>query len=238
MEIQRLQKFLSAAGVCSRRQAEALIGAGRVLVNGRAAALGQKVGPGDRVEVDGRAVYLPGEHTYIMLNKPPGYVTTLRDDQGRPTVAQLVRGVGRRLYPVGRLDMYSQGLLLLTDDGVAANRLTHPAGHVEKVYCLALRGRPPEEAAALLRQEIDIGDGDGRVRALSAQALDDGRVQVTLGEGKNRQLRRMCAAVGLQVLRLERVAQGELRLGDLPLGKWRYLTAGEVKYLQHLAQKG
>lgn len=236
MESPRLQKFLSAAGVCSRRQAEVLIEAGRVRVNGQLACLGQRVGPGDTVEVDGREVRPQTGHTYIMLNKPVGYVTTLRDEKGRHTVAELVRDTGKRLYPVGRLDMYSQGLLLLTDDGETANRLMHPAGHVEKVYRVTVRGRPAAEAAELLRGEIDIGDCI--VHARRVKAIGEDCVEVTLGEGKNRQLRRMCAAVGLQVLRLERVAQGELRLGELPPGKWRYLTPDEVEYLQNLNKKG
>ncbi len=231
----RLQQFFSAAGVCSRRKSEELIQSGRVRVNGRTAVLGMHVCPEtDRVTLDGEPVRLPKEHTYIMLHKPRGVVSTLRDEKGRRTVADLVRGAGVRLYPGGRLDMDSEGLLLLTDDGEAANRLAHPSHGVEKTYRVWVEGADIENGCARLRTPLSDGTvryRPARVRILSREG-DGAVLSVTIGEGKNRQVRKMCELVGLRVTRLVRVSEGELRLGSLPCGKWRHLSGRERRYLQ------
>lgn len=223
---ERLQKLISAAGIASRRAAEALIAAGRVTVNGETASLGASADrERDTVCVDGVPLRFAAARTYIMLHKPRGYVTTLSDERGRPTVAELVRDAGARLYPVGRLDMDSEGLLLLTDDGAFANALTHPSHEVDKVYRVTVSG----DAAAALPRLRAMREIDGEpIRAPRAELSPDGTLTVTIHEGKNRQVRRMCAAAGLSVRRLVRVAEGALTLGDLPVGAWRYLTADEV----------
>ncbi len=232
---ERLQKRLSACGVASRRQAEALIAQGRVLVNGRPAALGDRVGPEDVVLVDGVPLPPPAAPVYIMLYKPRGYVTTLRDEQGRRDVTQLLTGCPVRVYPVGRLDLNSEGLLLLTNDGAAANRLMHPSGRVEKVYLAWVTGYRPDAEAALRRpMELDgVRLQPARVvlrRAEGQQAL----LEIGICEGRNRQVRRMCEAAGLHVTRLKRIAEGALRLGALKPGQWRYLSGEETAYLQSL----
>ena len=230
---QRLQKCISQAGVASRRAAEALISAGRVTVNGVPAALGQSADPErDEICIDGSPIPRPGERVYLMLHKPRGYVTTLSDEQGRRTVAELVAPVGVRVYPVGRLDLDSEGLLLLTNDGEAANALMHPSHDVDKVYHVTVSGAPLEQAAEIMRGVTDL-DGD-RVRPASVEILDENRLAVTIHEGKNRQVRRLCARAGLTVHRLVRVAEGALRLGSLPPRAFRHLTAEEVAYIQSL----
>ena len=233
---ERVQKFLSACGVASRRQAEQMILEGRVRINGNTAALGDRVVEGeDVVEVDGRPVRRREEPVYLMLHKPRGYVTTLRDEQGRRSVADLVADCPRRVYPVGRLDLNSEGLLLLTNDGAVANRLMHPSGHVEKVYLAWVTGYR-SGAEELLRQPMEL-DGHklrpARV-VLRRQTRDQAMLEIGIGEGRNRQVRRMCEAAGLRVTRLKRIAEGKLRLGELKPGAWRYLTAEEVQYLLQL----
>lgn len=233
---QRLQKIISNAGVASRRASEALILAGRVTVNGETALLGSSADPDlDVVAVDGVAITVPQKKTYVMLHKPRGYVTTMQDEKNRRTVADLVKGAGIRLYPVGRLDMDSEGLLIMTNDGETANRLMHPAHHVKKTYLTWVSGENLDAAVAMLRTEMEI---DGyRVRPAEVEILDRAalsRIAVTIGEGRNRQVRKMCAQAGLQVHRLQRISQGELRLGDLPSGQWRYLTEAEILYLKTL----
>ena len=244
MEKIRLQKFFTDAGICSRRAAEKLISEGRVTVNGVPAALGDKVDPdADEVVFDGRRVeYRAGaEHTYLMLNKPMGVVTTASDEKGRADVTSLVADCGVRVYPVGRLDMWSEGLLVLTDDGELANALTHPSHGTKKVYRLTVKGRRGEEFCALL---CSVRDLDGQTLAPigceyvgTGERTKDGRetsvYEVTLAEGRNRQIRRMCAAVGAKVVRLERIAVGALSLGDLPRGKWRHLTPDEIALLKN-----
>ena len=204
----RLQKYLSAAGLCSRREAEKWIEAGRVSVNGAAASLGDSAEPGrDRVCVDGREVSLPEEHTYIMLHKPRGYVTTLSDERGRRTVAELVADAGVRLYPVGRLDFESEGLLIMTDDGEIANRLMHPRHGVEKTYHVRVKGSGLDAAAELMRHPMSDGVDSfkgARVEILRC-AVDGGELAMTISEGKNREIRRMCALAGLSVSRLCRI---------------------------------
>lgn len=232
--MERLQKILSAAGVCSRRKAEELIQAGRITVNGKTASLGDRADwDRDDVRLDGRALAAPAERRCLMLNKPRGYVTTLSDERGRPTVAELVADCGVRVYPVGRLDMDSQGLLLLTNDGALAHRLAHPSHGMEKEYRVTVSGRL-EGCAERLSALRKLEDGSPIAPARVAVLLrEPGRwvLSVTIRQGLNRQVRRMCAMTGLRVHRLERVREGPLTLGDLPPGCWRPLTAAEVSAL-------
>ena len=233
---ERLQKILSARGLASRRQAEKMIEEGRVLVNGLPAALGDQADPDlDRIQVDGKD--LPGQASpvYILLHKPRGYVTTLSDEKGRKEVTALVADCGTRVYPVGRLDMDSEGLLLFTNDGDFANLLMHPKGEVEKVYKVQVTGFR-REATELLRRPILL---DGyRIRPPKVSLLrekgDLAELEITIHEGRNRQVRRMCQAAGLTVTRLIRTREGSLSLGDLPLGKWRHLTEAEVRKLKEV----
>ena len=232
----RLQKYIAMCGVCSRRKAEELINAGRVTVNGTVASLGDSAEENDVVALDGKALSLPGEFTYVMLHKPMGCVTTMDDPQGRPTVAELVKDTGSRLFPVGRLDVMSEGLLLMTDDGETANRLTHPSHGVQKTYLVFVRGDDAADKATRLSGPLTYEGVDypgGEVKLLHASEKRC-RLELTISEGKNREVRNMCAAAGLQVERLIRIRQGELTLGDLPAGKWRRLTAKELRWLQSL----
>lgn len=243
MEKIRLQKFFTDSGIMSRRKCEDAIAAGRITVNGITASLGDRVDPEtDTVALDGAAVVYSGGdgRTYIMLNKPMGYVTTLSDEQGRKNVSSLVEVCGKRVYPVGRLDMYSEGLLLLTDDGELTNALTHPAAGSEKVYRLTVKGERGEEFAAAMREPTEL-DGYhlrpvGCTYIGAGEATKDGRAssvyEVVLREGRNRQIRRMCEKIGAKVVRLERIAEGPVKLGDLPRGKWRYLTEAEIAALK------
>lgn len=227
---ERLQKILSMAGVCSRRQAEAYLRSGRVSVNGQPAGLGDRADPErDQVALDGRAVRLPRRHTYLMLHKPRGYVTTLSDERGRRTVAQLIEGCKARVWPVGRLDMDSEGLLLLTDDGALTHTLTHPSHQVEKEYRVQVRG-DLERALPLLRAPMEL-DGERMMADWVEQAGPDW-LTIVIHQGKKRQVRRMCAAVGLAVERLIRVREGGLLLGDLKEGAWRAITQEELNRLQ------
>lgn len=231
---ERLQKLLSAAGVCSRRAAEGYIEAGRVTVNGEAARLGAKADPDrDEIRLDGKPLPERAETVVLLLNKPRGYVTTLSDEKGRKTVAELTADCGVRVYPVGRLDLDSEGLLLMTNDGALAQRLAHPGGEAEKTYHVWVRG-PAAGAAERLSRLRDL-EGEpilpARVEALR-QGAGRAVLSVTIRQGKNRQVRRMCAACGLEVERLRRVREHTLELGDLPPGKWRYLTAEELKALR------
>lgn len=227
---ERLQKLLSAAGVCSRRRAEAYILAGRVTVNGQRAGLGDKADPAqDRVEVDGVPLATPAGHAYIMLNKPRGYVTTLSDEKGRKTVVQLVADCHARVWPVGRLDMDSEGLLLLTDDGDLTHRLTHPSHEVEKEYWVWVQGDVDRALPVLSAPVRDSGD---TLTADRVERTGPNTLAIVIHQGKNRQVRRMCAAAGLKVERLQRVREGEVHLGSLKLGKWRALTVAELASLQ------
>ena len=227
---ERLQKLLSAAGVCSRRRAEEYILAGRVSVNGKRAALGDRADPSrDQIEVDGVSLPFPQIHTYIMLNKPRGYVTTLSDEKGRKTVAALVADCSARVWPVGRLDFNSEGLLLLTDDGALTQRLTHPSHAVEKEYRVRVSG-DIDKALAIL--SAPIYDGGEVLTADRVERRGARELAVVIHQGKNRQVRRMCAAAGLKVERLRRVREGALLLGDLEPGRWRHLTQQEKAVLQ------
>lgn len=234
----RLQKIISSAGAASRRAAEELIRAGRVTVNGAPASLGMSAdAERDDIRIDGAPLGRPPrERVYIMLNKPRGYVTTLSDERGRPTVAELVRGAGRRLYPVGRLDMYSEGLLIMTDDGEAANALMHPSHDAPRRYLVDVLGENLAGAARVIEAQREV---DGLpVRPAEVELLSEGqgrgRLAVVIHEGRNRQVRRLCAAAGLKVSRLKRVSEGALSLGELPTGKWRYLSEEEIEYIRSL----
>ena len=226
---ERLQKILSARGVASRRTAEKMIEEGRITVNGIIAGLGQTADPEiDEILLDGRPLPSGNEYVYILLHKPRGYVTTLSDEKGRRTAAQLVADCGTRVYPVGRLDMDSEGLLLFTNDGEFANRLMHPKHEVQKTYLTWVEGLT-ESSLEKLKQPITL---DGyRISAPKVRVVKPGLLEITIHEGRNRQVRRMCDAAGMRVTRLKRIREGNLSLGDLPLGRWRYLTEEEVKRL-------
>lgn len=231
---ERLQKLIASAGLCARRTAEDWIAAGRVCVNGAVASLGDRADlETDTVTVDGAP--LPGKPgaVYLMLNKPRGYVTTLSDEYGRRTAAELVADCGVRVYPVGRLDRDSEGLLLFTNDGELAQRLLHPRHQVDKVYLVTVRGDIRGAAERLMA--ITELDGEPIAPAQAAEvARHEGQavLRVTIHQGKNRQVRRMCAQIGLHVVRLQRIREGSLLLGDLPAGKWRYLTDQELQRLR------
>lgn len=241
-ETVKLQKFIADSGLMSRRAAERKIAEGDVTVDGVTAHLGDRVDPdAAHVSVCGRDIpRRTGTHTYIMLNKPAGVITTMKDEDGkkRRTVAELVSDVPARVYPVGRLDMYSDGLLLLTDDGELANALSHPSGNKEKVYRVTLRGRVGDSSLRALASPMTITEADGREYALAPcgvsliSASDTSTViEMTLREGRNRQIRRMCEKLGLKITRLTRISEGGISLGELPPGRWRYLTDEEKSAL-------
>lgn len=235
--VERLQKILASRGVCSRRKAEEIILAGRVSVNGEIAHLGQTADlEKDAILLDGKPLPTGSENVYILLHKPRGYVTTLSDEKGRPNVTQLVQ-CGQRVYPVGRLDMDSEGLLLLTNDGELANKMMHPSGEVDKTYEVWVKGYYPGAEKNLERRILLDGRmiATPKIRLLSAQN-DQAHLLITIHEGRNRQVRRMCQAAGLFVTRLRRVSEGVLLLGDLPKGRWRYLTDAEVAKLKNHLQ--
>ena len=227
---ERLQKIISAHGVASRRAAEKLIEEGRVCVNGFVAVLGQSAdAENDIITIDGVPLRSADDHVYIVLNKPRGYVTTASDEKGRKTVLELVEDCGVRVYPVGRLDIGSEGLLILTNDGDFANHLSHPSGGKSKKYRVAVKG-DAEGALEALNGPMEI---DGyKIRPVKVKILgkkdDQTLLEFILTEGRNRQIRKMCAACELTVMRLVRVEYGCVRLGDLKLGKWRHLTKDEL----------
>ncbi len=228
----RLQKFFSDCGVLSRRAAETEILAGNVLINGKVATLGDRVDPEkDLVEYQGKPLRprMEKPYLYLMLHKPRGYVSTAKDEKGRRNVTQLTRNIGSRVYPVGRLDMDSEGLLLMTDDGTFTNRLTHPRHEIPKIYHVTLSTSPTKEQVEALSAPMEL---DGyTLQPVKVKRLAEDMLEMRLYEGRNRQIRRMCEAVALKVTRLRRVAIGELELGDLPAGAWRHLTPSEVAYL-------
>ena len=226
----------------SRRAAEREIEAGNVSVNGTVATIGDRIDPETDIVIwnEKRIELAPGGHTYIALNKPLGYVTTMADEKGRKTVAELVSDVGCRVYPVGRLDMYSEGLLVFTDDGDLANKLTHPSHDFSKKYVVKVKGACDERDIKKLLSPMEL---DGyQLRPIKAKLLKSGQkdsegniystIVITLFEGRNRQIRRMCEKCGLVVMRLRRVSVGNVRLDDLPLGKWRHLTSEEIDFLK------
>jgi 23S rRNA pseudouridine2605 synthase len=224
----RLNAYLARAGVASRRRADGLIKAGRVTVNGEPAQLNTFVEDGDRVEVDGEPV-APQQLAYVLLNKPPGVVTTARDPHRRPTVVDLVRHEVR-VVPVGRLDADTTGALVLTNDGPLAHRLAHPRYGVEKVYEVEVEGEPTDDQLERLRTGVDLDDG--RTAPARARRTGSNRLELVLHEGRKHQVKRMCAAVGLPVTRLNRSRYAGLELGDLPVGEWRALTDDEVERLR------
>lgn len=235
--IQRLQKIISAAGIASRRASETMIAEGRVTVNGKTATVGMSADPDvDTILVDGEPISISARRRYIILNKPRGYVTTLKDEFDRPTVAELVADAGGRLYPVGRLDMDSEGLLIMTDDGELANALMHPSHEVNKLYTVFVQGQDIKASVKAL-QAMDNLEGEpiAKPQVMLIELKGTGaELQITIHEGKNRQIRRMCKACGLGVSRLIRIAEGPVILGDLPLGKWRNMTRDEISFLQKL----
>lgn len=231
---QRIQKIISGRGVTSRRKAEELILQGRVMCNGKICVLGQQADPDlDEILIDG--VPLPGEQkrVYLMLNKPKGFVTTLSDEKGRKNAAQLVADCGSRVYPVGRLDMDSEGLLLFTNDGDFAERLMHPSHEVQKTYRVWVKGFEKQSVVRLCAPMTLDGYKLQKpdVDVISSDAQGGAVLDITIHEGRNRQVRRMCAIAGMQVKRLLRIHEGNLHLGDLKTGKWRYLTAQEISTL-------
>ena len=239
MALERLQKILAAAGIASRRRSEALIAAGRVTVNGQVVSqLGAKADPErDHIRVDSKRLHGPERKVYLLLNKPRGYVTTVSDPEGRPTVMHLLRDVGVRLYPVGRLDYASEGLLLLTNDGALAQRLTRASSHVPKTYLVKVAGQPSAEAVRRLREGIALPAraGERAVRTAPARITlvregDNPWYEVTLIEGRNRQIRRMFEQAGHRVEKIKRVRYGPLGL-DVPSGSYRRLTTEEVERL-------
>ena len=230
----RLQKFLSEAGIASRRKAEEMIRSGLVKVNGKIANIGDSVDPKtDSVSVGGKKVKKENSLRYILLNKPRGYVTTTDDDLGRKCVLELVSGVKERIYPVGRLDRISEGALILTNDGEFANAMMHPSKHVPKTYRVTVRPGITSEQVDILSTGVDI---DGRMTApadVRVLSKEEGRavLEIVLYEGRNRQIRRMCEALELEVARLKRTAVGSVKLGMLKTGEWRDLTPQEVESL-------
>jgi len=233
--MERLHKVLAHAGVASRRKCEELIAAGRVQVNGETITeLGSKVDPDrDRIHVDGKPITITQQYTYLLLNKPVGCISTVRDPRGRPTVMDLVH-TEERLYPVGRLDMLSEGFLLLTDDGLLTQRLTHPSYEHEKEYHVWVDGKPTRRTLQRLREGIKLEDGFTRPAKVSVLRRESGGswLRFVIHEGRNRQLRRMCRAVGHPVRRVVRVRVGPLTLGDLQPGQYRRLTKKERARLQ------
>lgn len=241
MEKIRLQKFIADAGVASRRAAEEEIRRGNVAVNGHVAELGQSVNPKeDVVTLRGkRIVYSRREYTYIMMNKPRGYLSSTSDDRGRKCITDLLIGVRARVYPVGRLDLISEGMILLTDDGELKNRLTHPSTSLPKVYRVKVGGEVGETQYAILTSELVIDGYKIKPVEVAVGATDESGtvLKMTLLEGRNRQIRKMCEAAGLTVKRLSRVSIGDLKLDGLPVGKWRYLEDSEVEYLKKATKR-
>ena len=243
MAEQRIQKVLADQGICSRREAERLIAAGKVKVNGHPVGLGDKMDPDyDKVSIDGKNVRIvrKRQYTYIMLHKPRGYLTTRSDDRGRKTVMDLVSDVPAMLRPAGRLDKDSEGLLLMTDDGAFINLLTHPYGGVGKLYRVTVNPRATEEQVVQMASGVVLDDGVRTQPCVIHVVTDEpGRsvLEITLHEGRNRQIRRMCSAVGLQVVRLKRSAEGPVKLWMLQPGEYRELKKSEVSALRNAAQK-
>lgn len=239
----RIQKVLSEQGVCSRRAAEQLIQQGRVRLNGRPVQVGDKMDPRtDLLSVDGKNLYIPHEKQYYyeMLYKPRGYITTMSDERGRKTVAELVADVPARLFPVGRLDKDSEGLLLMTNDGAFANLMMHPSHGVSKRYRVTVHPRASEDQVVRLSQGVTLDDGFETAPALVQVVVDEPErtvLEMTIREGKNRQIRRMCEAVGLTVVRLKRSAEGPVKLGMLAPGKHRPITKAELAALRASASK-
>lgn len=230
----RLQKFMSECGVASRRKSEELIESGKVRVNGAVASLGDKINPKkDTVTVNGKKIVKQKEHKYIMLHKPRGFITTMSDEMERKCVAQLISDVPQRVYPVGRLDRDSEGLLLFTNDGEFTNALTHPKKHVSKTYRVTVRPGITDEQLSAITEGIIIDDRKTAPAEVRVVTKEENRVvlEIILYEGRNRQIRKMCEQLGLEVARLKRTAIGSVKLGMLKQGDWRELTEDEVRKL-------
>ena len=230
----RLQKFMSECGVASRRKSEELIESGKVRVNGAVASLGDKINPKkDTVTVNGKKIVKQKEHKYIMLHKPRGFITTMSDEMERKCVAQLISDVPQRVYPVGRLDRDSEGLLLFTNDGEFANALTHPKKHVSKTYRVTVRPGITDEQLSAITEGIIIDDRKTAPAEVRVVTKEENRVvlEIILYEGRNRQIIKMCEQLGLEVARLKRTAIGSVKLGMLKQGDWRELTEDEVRKL-------
>lgn len=239
--MERLQKYLAHAGVASRRTCEELISAGKVRVNGEVVReMGVKIDPEkDRVEVNGQTVGEKEDKIYLMLNKPKGYVTTLRDPQGRPKVVDLVKDTGRRVYPVGRLDFDTEGLLLLTNDGELTFALTHPRHEIGKTYIAVVKGIPDKDKLKRFQKGLRLADGmtaPAKVRVMKKKGAN-AVLEITIFEGRNRQIRRMCETIGHPVLELKRISMGFLELGNLAEGKYRQLTEKEIRKLKEITKK-
>lgn len=241
METIRIQKIIADSGLCSRRKAEELIEQGRVTVNGRPCSIGDKASLRDTIAVDGKAIAeQPREKRYIMLNKPRGYITTMSDEQGRKIAAELLTGVEERVVPVGRLDRNSEGLLLFTNDGEFANSITHPSRHVSKTYRVTIDGRVSEEQIMQLTTGVELDDGKVTLPCNVEVLVEEPErtvLRIVIKQGLNRQIRRMCAAVGLNVGRLRRTAIGGVKLGMLKTGEWRDLTPEELRMLRAAASE-
>ncbi len=230
----RLQKFLAESGVASRRKSEELIEQGKVKVNGRVATIGDKIDPKkDSVTVSGKKIVKTKTFTYIVLHKPRGFITTMNDEMDRKCVAELIKDVPGRVYPVGRLDRDSEGMLLFTNDGAFANAMTHPTKHVPKTYRVTVRPSITEDQITALTQGVIIDDRKTAPAEVHVVTKEEGRVvlEIILYEGRNRQIRKMCEEVGLEVARLKRTAIGSIKLGMLKQGAWRNLTEDEVRKL-------
>ncbi|MCC8042146.1 MAG: rRNA pseudouridine synthase [Oscillospiraceae bacterium] len=240
MEKIRLQKILSESGICSRRKAEELINSGRVIVNGKPAKLGDKANDKDVILIDGERLKYTKKRKklYIMLNKPRGYVTTMSDELDRKCVTELLTGIDERVYPIGRLDRNSEGLLLFTNDGNFANNIMHPSKHVSKTYRVTLHSAVSEQQLITLQNGVKLDDGTVTLPAtVSVEVASAERtvLRITIHEGKNRQIRRMCESLGLEVARLRRTSIGPVKLGMLKPGTWRELTSEEVRALRNAA---
>ncbi len=241
MEKIRLQKFISDAGIMSRRAAEEEIKNGNISINGHIAPLGTKVDPSsDTVTYRGKKIlYKKSEHTYIMMNKPRGYLSSTFDDRGRKCVTDLLEGINSRVYPVGRLDLISEGMLLLTDDGELKNKLTHPSYSLPKLYRVKVSGEVSEAQMDILTSPLVIDGYKIRPVDVKIHSIDESGtvLRMTLFEGRNRQIRKMCEQADLTVKRLSRLSIGNLSLDGLAVGKWRHLTPEEVEYLKKSTRK-
>lgn len=234
MEEMRLQKFIAASGVCSRRNAELLILDGKIRVNGKVVTeLGTKINPDvDKVEFNGKEIKLENEYVYILLNKPIGYITTAKEQFGRPTVLDLVKSVKQRVLPVGRLDMYTSGAIILTNDGEFINEVTHPKNEINKTYNATVHGIVTNDDVKKLENGVEIEDyvsGKAKVKILKTDEVKNiSRLQITIHEGKNREVRKMCEAIGKSVIALHRCRIGNLDVKDLKLGEWKYLDKQDL----------
>jgi pseudouridine synthase len=232
---ERLQKILAKAGIASRRKAEELIRQGKVTVDGRVVTeMGIQVDPEQqRIEFDGKPVTVEEKKVYVLLHKPAGYVSTVHDPQGRPIVTELIKGIQERIFPVGRLDLDTEGALLLTNDGELAQKILHPSYEVNKTYRATVKGKPSKKKVEMLSRGIDIDDRKtwpAQVKVLSA-GVRETTLQITIHEGRKRQVRKMCEAVGHPVLKLKRIAYGKLKLGNLAPGKFRFLSKKDLQLI-------